>query len=930
MKIKTTGKIFLGITITGIIFVGLLAVFYLKGLPYITSNPDVIEYVQNTVKKYTNADLTITKPQLHTEFSPNIEFKVEKIYLAKNNKKMLELNKFNSAISLKNILKRNIIIKKLVAESIFADVNAIQSIFPPSKTTSKSEWSFDIIDSLLGVRSCEILYAFNKDTNIKLLGQHIGVNNALKDKRNVYFQLFSEIHRKDKYTTISLKDNQRVFFENEHFYIKNCPLNINKSSIFINLTADKKQNFNINLSSDNFNLNDILDFLNTQIIENNIHETLAYFSNIKGNLDFKLNIQKNKLNGNFDINNIKFGIKSINNIPVTITKGNIKLSSDEINLSNFEGYYDTNRKNKINFEGTVKDYLRSIDTDITGNAIVRNDFLKKYLSKISGTDFEIKGEAPTRITLKSKNNVMDFVWLFMLKPGQNIKIAGSYLPFEDSLRLMKSDMHLEKMLLDIKSLDYHMIPSDQILTKEEYAKKRAAGEKFHPIFKLKSSIDLAHNNYIKFIGFEIPKPLPSEILNAVLHQEIFKKGEIAGNILYDNRGKHPFLKGYMSMDKVLIPIQKMFIKKAQLDTTNNFIHLDAQGGYRRAKFNFNGNILNDIRYPIRIKDVKLSLENIDTLKLLEAFNNPNNAENVIATEEGIINVENSGEEFDIRNVIIEKGNFHLDNGTYKDINFSNLNADLTLNKNGVVDIKSNRFNFAEGHSSLAAKFDLINKKYNVKLGVKDVDSDILANALLDLKREITGKASGFLDLTTDDTLKLSGIIKFIVKDGTIEKIGLVEYVLKCASIFRNTITMINPGIITDIINIPEGNFEKITGDLTINKNIVTGIKIKTYSSSISNYIAGRYNIDNGDTSLRIYTKLSNAKKGFKGFLRKISLNSLANRIPFNSRNDANYYAVELQELPEIDADEKDYQIFLTRVEGDVVNNNYISSLKKIK
>jgi hypothetical protein len=50
----------------------------------------------------------------------------------------------------------------------------------------------------------------------------------------------------------------------------------------------------------------------------------------------------------------------------------------------------------------------------------------------------------------------------------------------------------------------------------------------------------------------------------------------------------------------------------------------------------------------------------------------------------------------------------------------------------------------------------------------------------------------------------------------------------------------------------------------------------------------------------------------------------------NSRSDVNYYAIELAELPDIDANEKDCQIFLTRVEGDVVNNNYISSLKKLK
>ena len=931
MKFNALSKIFLISSIILGTAVGGLCAFYIKGLPYIVSNPKTIKYVENLTKQYTNADLIIDKPYLHTEFSPNIEFKVNKVYLSKDNNKLLELNKFNTKISFKEILAKNIIIKRLVAESIYADVNKIQKLLPEQKQEKKkSEWNFDIFDALLGVRNCEILYSINPETNIHLKGQHIGVNNAEKIKKNVYFQLLAEVSRKTNHVTLKLNDNGNVYFKDNLFHVENCPLGINKSNIFINLTADKKHNFDINLFSDNFNINDVLDFLNTQVIENNVQGSLVYFSDIQGNLDFKLNIKKDNLKGNFKLNKASFKVKDVNNIPITLTKGTVDLTSNDIKINNFEGYYDNKLQNKLKFEGTVKDYLNTIDTNIEGTAIVRNDFFKKHLTKMTGTNFEIKGEAPTKITLKSKNNIMDFVWLFMLKPGQNIKIANDYLPFENSLRLMKSEMHLENMVLDIKSLDYHMIPADKILSREEYAKKRAQGEKFQPIFRLKSSIDLKKNNYIKFVDFEIPEPLPSELLNAILRQEIFKRGKIAGKMFIDNRGKYPVLNGKMSMDRVLIPSQMTFIKEAALETKDKLIHLEAKGGYRRAKFNFNGDLLNQIKFPIIIKDVNLSLESIDTLKLLESFSNQNNADDVIATNEGVIKAENSNKEFDIRNVIIEKGRFHLDKGTYKDIEFANLDADITLDKNGVIDIKSNKFDFAQGHSSLKAVFDLINKKYNVKLGILNVNSDIIATALLDLKREIIGKADGFLDLTTDDSMKISGTIKFRVKDGQIEKIGLVEYVLKCASLLRNTVTMISPAIFADIVSVPDGKFDKITGTIIMDKNIATTINIKTYSPQLSTYIAGRYNIENGDTSLRIYTKFSNIRKGIAGFVRRISLSSLANRIPISSRNDANYYAIELAELPDIDADEKDCQIYLTRVEGDVVNNNYISSLKKIK
>ena len=83
--------------------------------------------------------------------------------------------------------------------------------------------------------------------------------------------------------------------------------------------------------------------------------------------------------------------------------------------------------------------------------------------------------------------------------------------------------------------------------------------------------------------------------------------------------------------------------------------------------------------------------------------------------------------------------------------------------------------------------------------------------------------------------------------------------------------MISPGMFADIVNMPEGKFDKITGSLELKNNVARRIKIKTYSPQLSTYIAGRYNLDNKDASLRIYTKFSNSRKGFGGFLRNIRM-----------------------------------------------------------
>ena len=115
------------------------------------------------------------------------------------------------------------------------------------------------------------------------------------------------------------------------------------------------------------------------------------------------------------------------------------------------------------------------------------------------------------------------------------------------------------------------------------------------------------------------------------------------------------------------------------------------------------------------------------------------------------------------------------------------------------------------------------------LGVKEVDSDLIASNILQLEKEISGKASGFIKLNTDNSMKLNGSMKFDIKDGTIQKVGMVEYILKFAALFRNPLTMISPSIFSDLVNVPDGNFKTINGQLEIKDNVIERMMIKSSS-----------------------------------------------------------------------------------------------------
>ena len=491
-----------------------------------------------------------------------------------------------------------------------------------------------------------------------------------------------------------------------------------------------------------------------------------------------------------------------------------------------------------------------------------------------------------------------------------------------------------KIYLALKSLYDGNIPIDMTTITNELKKGMT------PVLAINGNIDMADNMKLLDLSLNIPRPLPSEFLNFLACQKIFRKGTISGNLSIDNKGEFPKMAGVISLDKVFIPAQRLFIKSAKIGAKGDKLGAIASGRYKRTKYDFSGYIVNDLRLPIVVKNVNLTVDNVDVERML--ISNSSNQHTTEPAKEVLADTNLTEEisEDSLENdntptftkglIIVEKCALNLIKGKYKSVDFGNLQANLTLDKDGILNIQSNRFDIAKGISTLKVNADLIKQKYYLRLGIKDVDSDVMATAILGLPREISGKASGLIELNSDASLKLNGNIKFAIKNGTIEKVGYVEYLLKAASLFRNPLAMISPATFSDLVTIPDGSFDKISGDLIIKDNVIKLIKIKSSAELLSSFIVGRYDLITNDASLRIYTKMSNKGEGFAGFLRNLSLNSLANRISDSGRNDANYYASEISQLPKINADEKDCQIFLTKVEGDVINFNFLSSLKRIK
>ncbi len=939
-------RLFRLFAISVIILVFIIIAFYTLILPKVVSSKSVINFVEEQTLKSTGAELTIVNPELKTGFRPGFSFDVDKIALRKENEDLLVVKDFKTEISFAKLLKNEITFKTLGIDDLFVDVDKIMALIPAQeqekKETKPISTKLDIFNSKLYINNCKILASLSEDTKLTLNGRKM----LIEEKRNpkhVRFIIDTVISKNGKDLKISLSDNNKFYTDKRRLIIEECPLDINNSRIIIKSMASEKK-YAIVLESNNFSLADGANLLGANLFINNGSDIIAETKNLKGHVDFKLLYTRKGLNGDIKVKDSSFNLRSLADMPVNVTGGHIDIKPDLITLEDFTGYYAGNKKNELTLTGTVTDYYKSVDTKIDIKTIMTDDFTRRYLSKLAGCSITMTGEKPagTLIKVFSKYNNVDVVYMAKLAAGNDILIEGASLSPTGYDRAVAADIHLKGNILNIENIRYYI------------AKEINKGSKVKPILTIFGNIDIADNNNILNLGFDVPNPLPSEFLNVLIGQKLFRRGLISGNMEWVNTGKVPVLKGTLKAEKVFVPSQRLFIRDGSFSTTNGTLNLSSSGKYKRSDYKLTGTMLNQMVLPVIIKDIDFTIDNVDVERMMASVAAPPaskpNAESPSVEEqkaqENFMATAESGSDSELAEadiaednvqifvpgiIAIEHAGFHLLKGKYKDINFGNLHASASLSKDGKLKIDSNRFDFADGHSSVKVRCDLVNNLYRVILGVKDIDSDRVASAMLNLKREITGKASGIIDINTDKSLALNGMIKFAIFDGTIEKIGLVEYALNFVSIFRNPMAMVSPSTVFDLVNIPEGRFAKISGTLKMKDNVINRMEIISSAEQLACLIMGRFDLVSRDASLRIYTKFANKNKGIAGFLRNLSLNSLANRVSLGANNsDANYYAAELKLLPSINADEKDCQVFLTTVDGDVEHNNFLSSLKKIK
>ena len=948
-RIDMSKKIKIPIIISSIIalFVAIILSLYLIVLPKVVATPEVWEYVNKIVKETCGAELVVSNPCLKTSLKPEIAFDIDGLALIKDGETLLNVKNMQSGVNFAKIFAKEIKLQKFGVDDLYVDMNKLQHLKVKEGEQVEQKpcpIKIDWFDSLLYVKRCIFIYESPQKVMMKFLAGDISLDMSGEPRYLHFKSLLDMEHNKDR-LRLEFWDKDTVYIKDKKLIFDKFKFFVNNSEIVLDANFNQDGKYKLDLSSKKFSIQNVDKFMRTNMLVANGSDVMNCFKDLAGDFSFDVKMSDSAFGAVVKVNKIVGKLVPLANIPLTISKGSIIVDPQNIAISDFDGFYGHQVKNKIGLFGNVFDYATKADTNlfITGDAY---DELAQHISKLAGIRIAFVNVSKFVIRV-----VCDVTGKVKVTGGAKVP-AGSNVTFEGASispakfdRAIGLDLEVLKDKLTINHINYYI---------SENIAQNVAPQK--PMVSIKGLVN-CYTGYLYNLGFEIPEPLPSEFFNVLVGQTLLKRGTVAGKMDFVN-GEKPYLDGEMEIKSVRVSGQSFKINNGKVVAKDDNIHLTADGRFRRLNYKFDGNIKNCLLFPILVKNVNLNIDELDVERVMQTFapreqriaqahknlnpNRPKSVESKISTKYFVVDdtpkTETKSETseavepivFQPNLIVVNDCNFNVTKGAYKQIKFGNLHATLTLDKNGLLNVQSNKFDFAEGISTLKLVCDLAKPTYYIRLGANNVDVDVLSTAILNLPKEISGKAKALLEFNTDASAKLNGKIQFSVDNGSITKLGLVQYLLNVASLFRNPLAMISPTTFWDLVNVPEGTFKKINGTLVIKDNIIERMMIKSSSPQLSAFIIGRINLVNMDASLRIYTKFSNVHKGFSGFLRNISLNVLSKRVRSNAKNDASYYAMELSQLPKLETGEETAQVYLTKFDGDVLTSNFISQLKRIK
>lgn len=815
-----------------------------------------------------------------------------------------------------------------LSPKIFVEFNDNKITFKNGLYIEKLQGKLDSLTNKIfaqgtfNIQNSKFSFMFNTKESLALISKNkkSNVNLELNSNRIMFSDITSMLKKSDFENEKIKKIVSQI--NDIDFSSKLCLKSSGEISIDdINFKKFKHNGYLVGLN-DNKNKNfkftsGIIKIINDKIIFENLSAKIKEGSiKIKGSI---LNITQNKPYNDIAVNINNLDFENINKLlpNIKISKGIIKngtiiLKGNDVKLNSLSLNWDStpiflNAKIKNIYE------LPYIDSDFSTiiDEISSDNIINPHLI----SPLKIIGEVPIKGSLKGNQNNYTFDFSATIPKNSDISYNGANIGDINYKREFSGKISIADNIATLSNLKLVKFIANQ-------------NNKVNPItaFKVNGQV-IQKNNNISYNDLKVItySPVNVRILNLLFKKSILKKGNFDCNINLSGDIKLPDISGKISLYDLDIPLYSTQINNIKINISKKFIDGEILAKNKQSDMKLNFHALNKLEPPYTIKDVILSSNKLEILKLIDTLT-PANQKTDIKLKSDISIKPND--------IIIEKGNFNIKEANYNKITINNLKGNLNY-KNGLINLSDVIFDIAQGKINAYGKYDLNSTKLKLSAKMEDCDSNILSRDFLGLQNQIYGKMNGNIELSTKALNTMQAIqnieskIDFSINNGKMPKLGSLEYLLRAGNLFKNGLLGLSLNNIIEVLTpYKTGEFEKITGNLSISKGEIDRLNILSKGKNLSLLLEGNYSILESFADIKIYGKLSQNISNALGALGNASISQFVDIITQVKRNKYENNS-ELQEkldkIPSIEIEDPKPRYFKVKVLGDINKDNYIKS-----
>ena len=661
--------------------------------------------------------------------------------------------------------------------------------------------------------------------------------------------------------------NAFVNLNNNKILIEKAEAIVNKTPIIINGVVNEDVSFDINASSNDLNLNNVVNLFG---IDKDLPFTIT-----KGKLSLNLNIS-GVLNKSY---NLKSDI-NIKDLSIKDRQYNIPVLANSVN---------------INFTGNDKKY--------SGNVICNNVLASYKNRKISSTEFKVlfdenKISIPENI-LSSPNSlrVSGILNNYRNKPIGQINLQGNILSSELA-EFLKPDVKLpykaqgkinttgniqfQGEVVNIRAnlkanennyISYMVInelfkkPSfvnlDCSLTGEtvnikDFSLNEENANKNRKIIGINGELLFGKEAYLKNLRVNIPESL-TVATNFFGGEEISLKA----NLLLNKEIKSPDINGNVRVFKYNLKKYLTSLKNVDISLANNNIRVLAPNvTVNDSNFNLVADLSSNIDLNnIIVKNLQLNSMNLDLNSMFSMIQRERNpfAESKITVEKGIITINNL---------------------KMLDLKARDISSDFKIEKNilKMSDIAANSYS---GFINGKAAYDLSNGHLDFDISGKGID---IKNSLYDLCKiedNLAGRAdfNAKLSMNTGDyntVLKsLNGNLQFNATNGRMGTLGKFEYYLYAQNLLYHGILNATLNRIANmLVHDNTAQYRVAKGNILFQNGYMLTDGIQTTGTNMSLFLKGRHNLITNQANIDIYGRISDEIREKLGSFGNVSISEM--------------------------------------------------------